>query len=208
MSAEFLKTFGFKEDPFASTNAADEPLIGDYFVEPPFFPAVVGDPKVPKSNVVFAPRGGGKTAQKIMIEQKSAKDGTFLCIAYDNFPTETLPRAQVAPQEFHLHNICRTLLLAILLKIQDDEIDPGAMTKFDKMLLVGLSRELLGDLNSEKFKKSLTAIKSMGDKTVDAWNRYGGVVVTLINAIAARFHFGKFRISRTNSQTKGRIYQV
>ncbi|MNY59506.1 hypothetical protein D3C86_1959660 [compost metagenome] len=58
MSIEFLQKLGFSEDPFASTNAADEPRIGSYFVEPPFFPAVVGNPAAPKSNVVFAPRGG------------------------------------------------------------------------------------------------------------------------------------------------------
>jgi hypothetical protein len=68
VSLEFLKLVGFESDPFASTSAADEPLIDQYFVEPPFFPAVIGDPKSRKSNIVFAPRGGGKTAQKIMIE--------------------------------------------------------------------------------------------------------------------------------------------
>ncbi len=191
MSTEFLKQFGFEQDPFASTNAADEPLIDRYFVEPPFFPAVVGDPKNPKSNVVFAPRGGGKTAQKIMIEKKSEEDGTFLCIAYDSFPTDSLPKERVVPSEYHLNNICRSMLLAILLKIEEQQISSKDLEDVDKMLLVSLSRELLGPLNSAKFKESLSSIKSLGDKATDAWNKYGGVIVTLVNAIAAKFEFGK-----------------
>ncbi|WGU39640.1 MULTISPECIES: P-loop ATPase, Sll1717 family [unclassified Phenylobacterium] len=201
MSSEFLRNFGFDEDPFASTNAADEPLIGQYFVEPPFFPAVVGDPRVPKSNVVFAPRGGGKTAQKIMIERKSADaNENFLCISYDSFPVDNLPKDKLVPVEFHLNNICRTLLLAILLRIEDAKLPPGALDKTDKMLIVSMSRELLGPITSEKFRDSLNSIKSMGDKAADAWNRYGGVIVTLVNAISARFDFGKLEPAHSEFQ--------
>lgn len=60
---ELLERLGFAEDPFASTNAADEPRLASYFVPPPYFHTVQGDPRNPKSHVVLAPRGGGKTAQ-------------------------------------------------------------------------------------------------------------------------------------------------
>jgi hypothetical protein len=43
VAIRFLKQFGFEEDPFASTNAADEPNLADYFVEPPYFASVMGD---------------------------------------------------------------------------------------------------------------------------------------------------------------------
>lgn len=43
----FLAQFGFTEDPFASTNAADEPNLSHYFVEPPYFASVMGDPRRP-----------------------------------------------------------------------------------------------------------------------------------------------------------------
>jgi hypothetical protein len=65
----------------------------------------------------------------------------------------------------------------------------------DRMLLVGMSRELLGPLTSEKFKESLNSIKSRGDRAVDAWRKYGGVIVGLVNAIAAKFEFGKIDIT-------------
>ncbi|WP_237355201.1 P-loop ATPase, Sll1717 family [Xanthobacter sp. YC-JY1] len=192
MSSEFLSGFGFDKDPFASTNAADEPTIDQYFVEPPFFPAVVGDPRTPKSNVVFAPRGGGKTAQKIMIEKKSAEpESNFLCISYDTFPIDSLPREKKVSVEFHLNNISRTLLIAILLEIEKGKIDPSQIDATDKMLLVQTSRELLGPLTSEKFKESISSIKSMDDIAYDLWKKYGGTITGLINAISAKYEFGK-----------------
>ena len=35
MSIDFLQKHGFLEDPFESTNAANEPSISSYFVAPP-----------------------------------------------------------------------------------------------------------------------------------------------------------------------------
>lgn len=191
MSLDFLREFGFTQDPFASTNAADEPLIGKYFVEPPFFPAVVGDPVSPKSNVVFAPRGGGKTAQKIMIERKSAGDGSFLCISYDQFPLEGIPRDKNAPSEYHLSNISRTLLIAILIKIESDESVSKNLDQADRKLIVDCARQFLGSITSTKFKESLGSIKSISDKSSDLWSKYGGLVIDLVNAISVRYGFGK-----------------
>ena len=52
-----------------------EDLLEDYFIEcSPFFKAVYGDIHVPKSVIVYAPRGGGKTALKRRIELFSHSD--------------------------------------------------------------------------------------------------------------------------------------
>ena len=161
MSVEFFHRHGFTEDPFASTNAANEPSIGSYFVAPPFFPAVVGDPATPKSNVVFAPRGGGKTAQKIMIEQASAQSGDFLCVAYDRFPTENINTPRQANSEYHLRNISRIIIVAIFIKFEEDPTMGWRLDDFERRLLVNLSRELIGNLSSEQFKDALGAIKSL-----------------------------------------------
>jgi hypothetical protein len=76
---------GFDRDPFAKTNADEEELLESYFIEPPFFKAVYGDIEAPKSAVVYAPRGGGKTALKRRIEL-SARTEPFLCVIYNSFP--------------------------------------------------------------------------------------------------------------------------
>lgn len=196
MSIEFLQALGFSEDPFASTNAADEPRIGNYFVAPPFFPAVVGNPEAPKSNVVFAPRGGGKTAQKIMIEQASSKTADFLCVSYDRFPLERIKTPGQASSDYHLRNISRILLVAILIEFERDPSLGWRLDDFERKLIVGLSRELLGGLSSEQFRDALSAIKSLGDKALDTWNKYGGVIVTLVNAVAIKLGLDKVEISK------------
>jgi hypothetical protein len=76
---DLLQNLGFERDPFATTNADEEELLQDYFIEPPFFKAVYGDINRPKSTIVFAPRGGGKTALKRRIEISSGTDA-FLCV--------------------------------------------------------------------------------------------------------------------------------
>ncbi|NJC33594.1 hypothetical protein GGR88_001068 [Sphingomonas jejuensis] len=180
MAIEFLSTFGFSEDPFASTNAADEPLIENYFVQPPFFPAVIGDPRKPKSNVVFAPRGGGKTAQKIMIERKSLNDSSFLCISYDRFPLEGLKQVSDADSEYHITNITRLLLVALL--VEFSESGSGKLEEVDRKLVVDLSRSLLGDLSTARLKEQIEAVKSLGDRAGDIWRKYGGAALSLVNA--------------------------
>lgn len=83
--SQFLDAFGFISDPFEFTNAEQERLLSGYFVPPPYFPSVLGEPKAPRSQIVFAPRGGGKTAQRLMIEKRSREGGGFLCVKYDTF---------------------------------------------------------------------------------------------------------------------------
>jgi hypothetical protein len=73
-----LHNLGFERDPFAKTNADEEELLESYFIEPPFFKAVHGDIDAPKSAVVYAPRGGGKTALKRRIELSSRSSLSFV----------------------------------------------------------------------------------------------------------------------------------
>jgi hypothetical protein len=48
---------GFRTHPFLKTNADEEDSLQSYFVPPPYFDAIIGDPKMPNSSVVLAPRG-------------------------------------------------------------------------------------------------------------------------------------------------------
>ena len=197
MSSDFFGIHGFTEDPFASTNAANEPLIESYFVDPPFFPAVVGDPRSPKSNVVFAPRGGGKTAQKIMIEKRSAEAKRFLCISYDRFPTENIKQPSDASAEYHLTNITRSLLLAVVLELDTLKFsNQSRLHDFEKQMIVDLSKLYFGKFSAEKFKESLNSIKSLGNRASDAWNKYGDAIASLMNVAATYFGLGKLEAKK------------
>jgi len=101
--SDLLLSLGFERDPFAKTNADEEELLEEYFIEPPFFKAVYGDIRAPKSAVVYAPRGGGKTALKRRIEL-SARTEEFLSVPYNSFPTAGLKLNDIS-LEYH----CGTL---------------------------------------------------------------------------------------------------
>ncbi len=65
----FYDNLGFLSHPFVKTNADEESNLQDYFIPPPFFDAVIGDHINPTPCIVLAPRGSGKTAQRIMVEE-------------------------------------------------------------------------------------------------------------------------------------------
>jgi hypothetical protein len=63
----WLEIQGFERNPFEYYEADREELLASYFVEPEWFEALRGDPRQPASAVLFAPRGYGKTSQRLQI---------------------------------------------------------------------------------------------------------------------------------------------
>ena len=101
---------GFKENPFAYTDADKEQLITEYFVPPPYFEAIQGDYNSPSSSVVLAPRGSGKTAQRKMIEEWS-KDKPVLSVTVDRFEFGSNQTIDDVSLPYHLKNIITNTLL-------------------------------------------------------------------------------------------------
>ena len=64
----WLRAVGFTEHPFRHTEAEADPRLHEYFVEPACFERVQGTAVSPQTAVLFAPRGGGKTANRVMVE--------------------------------------------------------------------------------------------------------------------------------------------
>src|SRR5579863_4103367 len=110
-----LSSLGFSQDPFASWDADAEDRLESYFIEPPFFKAVHGEPTHPVAAVVFAPRGGGKTALRRMIEIQSAAED-LICVTYSDFPTSGLALNQ-ATLDYHLQNIIVLVLIGVISNI-------------------------------------------------------------------------------------------
>ncbi len=82
---EYLNQLGFSVNPFQFSNADKEAdKIGEYFIKPDYFEDVWGNPYNPISNIVYAPRGGGKTAQRIMIEKRAKTSSDILTVTYTN----------------------------------------------------------------------------------------------------------------------------
>lgn len=67
----WLKSFGFVRNPFETTEAGSEAhyatdLLHETFVKPQGFDEIVGHPSHPKSSLVLAARGKGKTSARLM----------------------------------------------------------------------------------------------------------------------------------------------
>jgi len=169
----FLTRRGFFADPFASTNSELEERLSDYFVPPPYFESVFGIPNSPKSNVVFAPRGSGKTAQRRMIEARASADSTFLCLTYDNFELVAGAGSSLGA---HLTELCRLLVLAILTLLEDEPYDAFFLTDHEKEVIKLATERYLGTLTAGEYEQAVGAVKTLGDKAGDFWRKYGGPV--------------------------------
>jgi hypothetical protein len=186
---DFLDRLGFAGDPFESTNADQEPNLDSYFVPPPYFPTVVGDPDSPQSHVVLAPRGGGKTAQRRMVEQKSAADGDFLCITYDRFDQLDDFKVSQASWAYHVNQLCRLMLFGLLVKFEDDPDLAYLLSDRQKQVLKFQVSRFLGSLSAEEVGAAVDSLKNFGDKAHDFWHKYGGPVAVLTAAILKKMGF-------------------
>ncbi len=63
----WLKRRGFEANPFADTEADREQQLPAYFVETPYYDDILGDPRKPRSMVIYASRGCGKSAHRVMV---------------------------------------------------------------------------------------------------------------------------------------------
>lgn len=189
----FLGSRGFSENPFILTNADEEQNLSSYFVPPPFFDAVLGQAAEPKSCTVFAPRGGGKPAQKVMIEatsRVSSNDASFLCLTYDRFilPDKFSPKS--ASLDWHLLNIVRILTASLLVDIEEHD-KQGLLDQEEKDFLVKTARNYLFDINLSEFQNLIYSMRNWQGHAEDIFKKYGGQIANLLTAIAARFDLGK-----------------
>ncbi len=190
-----LRNLGFERDPFAKTNADEEDLLEDYFIEPPFFKAVYGDIREPKSAIVYAPRGGGKTALKRRIEL-SARTDAFLSVTYNSFPTSGLKLKDIT-LEYHLRNIVRILLVAVLSAATSRGIDQ--LDNDDRHFLYVLSREHLSQLSRADLKEALSAVTNLSDRAKEVWNKLTGPISVGLKGVATFWGFKAPEISKFES---------
>lgn len=179
-ASSFFKAYNISGNPFASTNAENEDLLSEYFVAPPYFESVVGHAETPKSTIVFAPRGSGKTAQRKMIENRAAlPDSNFACISYTDFTGITPDSATLAQ---HKLAVCRLMVVAALAHIEAQPDRAHDLSKHEKLVLTTASQQLLGGLSKSEFQTALGSVKSLGQKWNDIWKKYGGVMSVVVNA--------------------------
>jgi hypothetical protein len=108
----WLQHWGFTENPFAQCEAGREEHLQSYFFGR-FHDAIKGSSSSPQSCFVFADRGCGKTAQRVMIErtcQPLDRDGDILAVPYINF-AETVEQAGGDPAQVRLEHHIRQIVI-------------------------------------------------------------------------------------------------
>ncbi|HYM15052.1 MAG TPA: hypothetical protein VEZ14_05795 [Dehalococcoidia bacterium] len=174
--AEFLRRLGFDSNPFQYTDADLEVRLPDYFVAPPYFPSVFGDPDHPTSAIVFAPRGSGKSAQRRMVELQCPPE-SVLCITYDTF-AELSPE-KAAPNE-HLRKIARLTLIGVLTQITNRPGGADCLTDDEKKIVQLLANHYLDTLGQREFAEALDALKNLPEKAKEFWREN----FWLVNSVA------------------------
>jgi hypothetical protein len=110
----WLKRHGFQANPFAEQDAEREQArLASYFVDTPYYQDILGDVTQPRSIVIYAGRGCGKSAHRIMTFlacHPQTPQSTILGVNYTDFGrfTERLRRGSAyALLQDHLSNILR-----------------------------------------------------------------------------------------------------
>jgi hypothetical protein len=118
--AAWLKEHGFTENPFALREAGREERLSEYFVEGPYYDEIKGGAHDPRTAFVFAARGCGKSAYRVMIQcscRPDDRDSPILAIPYTDFSrvlAETNGDLYQITVNHHLRAILATGLAALL----------------------------------------------------------------------------------------------
>jgi len=193
----FFRHLGFLEDPFQSTNASDEPRIHEYFIEPPYFASVLGNPGQPKSQVILAPRGGGKTAQRIMVERDASRKRSYLCITYDHFDRHFDAGKLNTSLYQHLSEIEKYILVALLLDMAERTDITLDLGKSERAILRWQVDNWLNDFSALSFETSIKSLSTWSERLSDLWRRYSGQISSLISAVAQKYNLGPVDLTLT-----------
>lgn len=172
---EYLNKIKLIENPFQYTNADKESNILDkYFISPDYFEDVWGDPENPISNIIYAPRGGGKTAQRVMIEKRALKNEKVLTITYTDHDLSKYRKIEDLNINYHLEYLNRLLLLSFFSQLNRLE-DFSYIYKFtlkERQFIHKLSRIYLYETPASFPKQAINSLKFFEDYAIEVWDKF------------------------------------
>jgi hypothetical protein len=86
--AAWLRGHGFGENPFALREADREERLAEYFIAGPSYDEIRGQTQAPETVLVFADRGCGKSAYRVMVERScrpQRRGSAILAVPYVEF---------------------------------------------------------------------------------------------------------------------------
>ena len=116
---------GFDSNPFASKEAdfevmGDQSRMVDYFVRAFWFEQILGEARQPRSAILSARRGFGKSASRLMVEYECRHGrlaGQVLAVAYTNFERAIAAQHHSdnqAVQQAHMRSITENCTLSLM----------------------------------------------------------------------------------------------
>jgi hypothetical protein len=168
------------KDPFGKWNAAEErDILPACFVSPPFFESVFGNPQAPSSSIVFAPTGAGKTAQCVIIQERSStqpsspqgQNDSVLSIVYDDFQRQGIQDLKDATLANHLKALTRIATIALLSTIgKQQSFSHLAFSAHERDAIRHLAATYVGLASSEALEAALRSIRTPWQKFSESIN--------------------------------------
>lgn len=118
-----------------------------------------------------------------MVEAESRANGRFLCVTYDEFDEPSGNKASGVSWGYHVNQICRRILLGILLQLDEDDDLADRLTDHQKQLLKYQIPRFLGSLSAAEHEAALKSLKNFGERTKDFLKRHSGPIAVAINAV-------------------------
>ncbi len=146
----WLKKIGLSEgNPFAVNEADREPFVPECFVDPGIYDRVKNDPR---TDLVFAPRGGGKSALRVMLASDSRPQqpphahprSSVLSVTYTDFAPVLSACQQDLSQLTAMHHIAQILgeaCAALLEALWQDDALIEALSPLDRSLFADYCRQ-------------------------------------------------------------------
>ena len=142
--------------------------------------------------MVFAPRGGGKTALKRMIEISSLSE-PFMCITYNQFNVASQKLSDI-DLDYHLENIARLLLVAIISSAADRGVEK--LSADDRHILYLMTKEYLSAIDTTDLKNAIASVQNLSDKAKEWWNNFTGPIGLVLNALLTKIGFGTAEVEK------------
>lgn len=183
---QFINNLGFETNPFQYSNADKEvEYLNAYFIKPDYFEDVWGNPYNPVSNIVYAPRGGGKTAQRIMIEKRAKESNDILAITYTNHDLSEFKKIEDVNLQYHLTYLNRLLLISFFDRISNENFDFDFVFSFtERQYIYKLARIYLYDTPASFPSQAIHSLKTLEDYAVDLWKGFKEPISNIIKQIS------------------------
>lgn len=183
---EYINRLGFEINPFQFSNADKEvEYIESYFIKPDYFEDIWGNPYSPVSSIVYAPRGAGKTAQRIMVEKRAKNTSDILTVSYTNHDLTEFKTIDDVTLTYHLIYLNRLLLLAFFKRVENPDFNFDFTFSFtERQYIYKIARIYLYDTPASFPNQAISSLKTVEDYAVDLWKGFKEPIVNVIKQIS------------------------